>query len=98
MLAGGGITSKAGGLRGGGSLSTTALQPIISRCKVGCEQSIGVSCGNNGHKRMLNYEITTRHTHLLFRGGSLLLCFLGGSSFRSLPPHVSLLRRDNTGR
>ena len=59
MLAGGGITSKAGGLRGGGSLSTTALQLIISRCKplkVGCEQSIGVSCGNNGHKRMQSHK------------------------------------------
>ena len=57
MLAGGGITSKAGGLRGGGSLSTTALQPIISRCKVGCEQSIGVSCGNNGHKRVMTVAV-----------------------------------------
>ena len=56
MLAGGGITSKAGGLRGGGSLSSTALQPIISRCKVGCEQSIGVSCGNNGHKRVQSHK------------------------------------------
>ena len=57
MLAGGGITSKAGGLRGGGSLSTTALQPIISRCKVGCEQSIGVGCGNNGHKRVTTVAV-----------------------------------------
>ncbi len=53
MLAGGGITSKAGGLRGGGSLSSTALQLIMSRCKVGCEQSMSVSCGDNGHKRVM---------------------------------------------
>ena len=53
MLAGGGITSKAGGLRGGGSLSSKVLQLIISRCTVGCEQSISVGCGNSGHKRML---------------------------------------------
>ena len=53
MRAGVGITSKVGGLRGGGSLSSTALQLIISRCKVGCEQSIRVSCGNNSHKRVM---------------------------------------------
>ena len=97
MLAGRTITSKAGGLRGGGSLSSKALQLIISRCTVGCEQSISVSCGNNGHNRMLNHDITTRHTHLLLRGSSLLLRFLGGSSF-CLPSHVSPLRRNNTGR
>ena len=56
MRAGVGITSKAGGLRGGGSLSSTALQLIMSRCKVGCEQSMSVSCGNNGHKRMHSHK------------------------------------------
>ena len=57
MLAGRTITSKAGGLRGGGSLSSKALQLIISRCTVGCEQSIGVSCGNNGHKRVMTVAV-----------------------------------------
>ena len=57
MLAGGGITSKAGGLRGGGSLSSTALQLIISRCKVGCEQSMSARCGNNGHKRVMTVAV-----------------------------------------
>ena len=57
MLAGRTITSKAGGLRGGGSLSSTALQLIISRCKVGCEQSMSVSCGNNGHKRVMTVAV-----------------------------------------
>ena len=59
MLAGGSITSKAG-KEGGSSLSSTALQLIISRCKplkVGCEQSIGVSCGNNGHKRVTTVAV-----------------------------------------
>ncbi len=52
MLAGRTITSKAGGLRG--SLSSKALQLVISRCTVGCEKSMRVHCGNNDHNRMLN--------------------------------------------
>ena len=57
MLAGRTIASKAGKEGGSGSLSSTALQLIISRCKVGCEQSIGVSCGNNGHKRVMTVAV-----------------------------------------
>ena len=57
MLAGRTITSNAGGLRGGGSLSSKALQLIISRCTVGCEQSISVGCGNSGHKRVMTVAV-----------------------------------------
>ncbi len=56
MLAGRTITSKAGGL-GGGSLSSTALQLVISRCKVGYEQSESVGCGNNAQKRMITVAV-----------------------------------------
>jgi hypothetical protein len=38
---------------------------------------------------------TTRHTHLLLSGSSILLCFLGGGSFGSLLSHVLLIQRDN---
>ena len=44
MLAGRTITSKAGKEGGSGSLPSTALQLIISRCKVRCEQSMRSRC------------------------------------------------------
>jgi hypothetical protein len=65
-------------------------QPVVNRVTAHHDISRQTVLNNS-----LKCELTTRHTHLLLRGGSLLLRFLGGSSFRSLPSHVSPIQRDN---